>query len=129
VELIRRLIEQIPTLLVSEAEIVVESPEAIRDRQCLITLVSLTRSHGQRAGSLGDGPHRLVWALTRSTRKLLIFGDPATLQRRCQWEGPVGTLDGAASHRERAILLNLVQYLEGTGTHPRAFHVREGSWA
>jgi len=129
VELIRRLIEQIPTLLVSEAEIVVESPEAIRDRQCLITLVSLTRSHGHRASSLGDGPHRLVWALTRSTRKLLIFGDPATLQRRCQWEGPVGTLDSVASHRERAILLNLVQYLEGNGTHPRAFHVREGSWA
>jgi hypothetical protein len=126
VELIRRLIESFPTLLVSEAEIIVESPEAIRDRECLITLVSLTRSHRQRAASLGDGPHRLVWALTRSTTKLLIFGDPATLQQRCQWEGPVSPLDAAASHREREILSNLVRYLEGNGTHPRAFHVREG---
>jgi hypothetical protein len=129
VELIRRLIEQIPTLFVMEADIIVEAPEAIRDRECLITLVSLTRSHGQRAASVGYGPHRLAWALTRSTTKLLIFGDPATLQRRCQWEGPVGLLDAAASDREREILSNLVHYLEGNGAHPRAFHVREGSWA
>jgi hypothetical protein len=129
VELIRRLIEQIPTLIVTDADIIVETPEAFRDRECLITLVSLTRSNGHRATSLGDGPHRLAWALTRSTTKLLIFGDPATLQRRCQWDGPVGLLDAAASDREREIFSNLVRYLEGNGAHPRAFHVREGSRA
>jgi hypothetical protein len=129
VELIRRLIEQIPTLLAADVEILVETPEAIRDRECLITFVSFTRSHGHRAASLGDGPQRLVWALTRSTTKLVLFGDPATLKRRCQWEGPVSPLDAAASRRERDILSNLVTYLDGNGAHPRTFHLREGGWA
>jgi hypothetical protein len=128
VELIRRLIEQVPTLLATDVAILVETPETIRYRECCMTLVSLTRSHPSQAVSVGDGPQRLIWAMTRSTTRLLIFGDPATLQRRCQWDGPVAPLDGGASRREREILSNLVQYLDGAGVYPRAFHLREGGW-
>jgi hypothetical protein len=129
VELIRRLINQSPTLSAADVDFPVADPEAFRDDECSVMLLSLTRSPGHRVASLGEGPHRLIWCLTRATDKVLIFGDPGALRRRCQWDGPVESLDHVSSRREREILARLVQYLNGTGPYPHAFHLREGSWA
>jgi hypothetical protein len=128
VELIRRLIDQSPTLRNAAVDLQVGDPEAFRDCECDVMLVSLTRSPGNRVASLGEGPHRLVWSLTRARDKVLLFGDPGALERRCQWDGPVGSLDESFSQWERAILGRLVQYLNGAGAFPHAFHLRQGGW-
>jgi hypothetical protein len=127
-ELIRRLIEQAPSLVASPWSLVVDVPAAFREKECLVLLVSLTRSHAQRAASLGEGPQLLALALTRARRQLVLLGDPGTLVRRSQWDGPVDSLDEAATARERAISLQLVHYLNGQGPLPRTFHLRQGSW-
>jgi hypothetical protein len=89
--------------------------------------VSLTRSHSHRAVTFGDDPATLTLALTRAQRRLLLFGDAGTLVRRTQWEQPLEHLDIVASSRERDVVLRLVRYLQGQGSHPQAFQVREGS--
>jgi len=38
----------------------------------------------------------------RSRKKVLFAGDPGTLARRLQWEGPVDHLDAVEAARERA---------------------------
>jgi hypothetical protein len=123
-DLIRRMIQQVPSL--AALDLVVDVPTALRQREAEIVLVSLTRSHTHRAVAYGETSQSLVLALTRARSKLLLFGDPGTLARRSQWEGPLEQLDDAAAARERNLITHLVHYLEGHGPYPRAFHLRQG---
>jgi hypothetical protein len=127
VELIRRLMEQSPALAAADLEVQVDSPAAFHERECQVVLLSLTRSHSHRAVSFGTEPQLLPLALTRARHRLLVFGDPGTLARRGQWEGPVDHLDEEAAARERELIAQLVRYLQGLGASARSSHVREGS--
>jgi superfamily I DNA and/or RNA helicase len=125
VELIRQLVQQSPTL--AGAPLAVDLPTAFRERECGVVLLSLTRSHAHRAVPFGDDPQLLTLALTRARCRLVLFGDPGTLARRSQWEGPLDHLDEADAARERDLAGRLVAYLNGQGAHARAFRVREGT--
>ncbi len=129
VELLRWLVRQVPALADGPLAVEVGLPAAFRQRECLAALVSLTRSHTHRATSYGDGPHSLVEALTRPASRLVLFGDPATLARRSQWQGPLDHLDEAAARVERGVVARLVAYLQGHGSHPHVFRLLEGSFA
>ena len=126
-ELIRRLVALSPTLTAAKLNLKVDVPGSCRERECLVVLLSLTRSHTHRAVTFGEEPQLLALALTRARGKVLLFGDPGTLARRSQWEGPLDHLDELAAARERALIAQLVRYLQGQGAHARAFHVREGA--
>jgi hypothetical protein len=126
-ELLRHLIHQAPALAHGPFPIEVGTPSAFHQRECLLALVSLTRSHTHRAVSYGDHPHVLAQALTRASSGLVLFGDPGTLARRSQWHGALDHLDAAAAQREAALVTHLVQYLQGHGPHPAAFHLHESS--
>jgi superfamily I DNA and/or RNA helicase len=102
-------------------------PEAFREREFGRVFVSLTRSHVHRAVTYGDGPNAVALALTRARRKLILFGDPATLGRRRQWKGRLEQLSESEADSERSWVERLVRYLEGTGRHGRLFQFREGS--
>jgi hypothetical protein len=65
-------------------------------------------------------------ALTRASARLILFGDPGTLIRRCQWHGSVDHLGEEAADREREFFTRLLSYLQGHGQHPRAFRLCEG---
>jgi hypothetical protein len=105
----------------------VDVPAAFRQRECLLGLVSLTRSHTHRAVSFGEEPQQLALALSRARARLMLFGDPGTLVRRSQWESTLDHLDEAAAAQERELVCRLVRYLQGQGAHARAFHLREGT--
>jgi hypothetical protein len=125
--LVRRLVEQSAVLQQAAFPVVIDVPEAFREQEFPIVLVSLTRSHVHRAVAFGGGPKQLALASTRARHKLILFGDPGTLARRRQWEGRVEQLTDAEAAGERAWVERLVHYLEGTGRHQRLFHLREGS--
>ncbi|HEV3257115.1 MAG TPA: hypothetical protein VG013_09570, partial [Gemmataceae bacterium] len=95
----------------------------------LVAVLSLTRSHAHHAVTFGDSPQVLALALTRASKKLILLGDPGTLVRRCQWEGPLDHLDEASAAHERELIDCLVRYLQGQGLHQRAFHLCEGGGA
>ncbi|HEX3147127.1 MAG TPA: AAA domain-containing protein [Gemmataceae bacterium] len=98
VAVLRRLLARTPRL----AHIpVVDFADAAR-HECDFMAVSLTRSHVARAVPFGDGPNVLAGLLGRARKKLLFAGDPGTLARRLQWEGPVDHLDAVDAARERA---------------------------
>lgn len=124
-ELIRCLVRQAPALAASPLEIEIGGPSDFLGREAAVVFVSLTRSHAHRAVAFGDCPEALARALTRCRSKLVLVGDPGTLTRRCQWDGPVDQLDEAASARERTLVARLVEYCQGRGRHPQAFHLCE----
>jgi hypothetical protein len=128
VELIRRLIDQVPSLVASSVPLLVDSPEEFRGKECAIALVSLVRCHSHRTTSYGSGPESLRLALTRARQKLFIFGDPATLIRRSQWHGIVETLDEESSAVERELIAWLVRYLRSQEESPRSFQGHSGGW-
>jgi hypothetical protein len=125
VVLIRRLLQQARST--GALNITVDVPTAFREREADVVLVSLTRSHGHRAVAFGDGPVALALALTRAREKLYIFGDVGTLARRSQWHNPLDHLDEGASAREHALITQIVAYVQGQGSHPSLFQLREGS--
>jgi hypothetical protein len=125
VELIRRLIEQCPGLAAPAFDLKVDVPASFRENEYSVVLVSLTRSHAHRAVTYGEGPQALVLALTRARSKLFLFGDPGTLARRTQWQGSLDHLDETASAWERALVTQLVRYLQGQGGRQGAFQVHE----
>ncbi len=126
-EVIRRLMRRERSLAASGFEIHVDIPSAFRHRDCQRVFLSLTRSHTHRAVTFGEGPHMLALATTRAREKLTLFGDPGTLVRRSQWEGPLEHLDEAAAARERELITHLVRYLQGQGPQPQAFHLCQGN--
>jgi hypothetical protein len=125
VELLRHLIRQSPALSEGRFPVEVGTPAAFHQRECMLAVVSLTRSHAHRAVSYGEHPHVLAQALTRATFGLVLFGDPGTLARRSQWHNAVDHLDDTAAQQEAALAAQLVQYLQGHGPHPSAFHLYE----
>src|SRR5439155_25355449 len=125
-ELIRRMIQQAPALAKSSVPIQVDVPEGFRQRECSVVVLSLTRSHHHRAVTFGDGPEALLLALTRARRRLIVIGDPSTLARRGQWEGPLDHLDEAAASRERELVLNLFPHFHPEHSGPRVMPVLEG---
>jgi len=124
-DLIRRLLRLEPALIGQEVQ--VDIPAAFRQREADVVLLSLTRSHTHRAVAFGEGPQMLALALTRARAKLIIFGDPGTLVRRSQWEGPLEHLDEDAAARERQLVTRLVHSLQGGGAEPQATPVCQGS--
>lgn len=128
-ELIRRLLRQRPALADGALAVEIDVPGAFRQREAAVVLLSLTRSHTHRAVSFGEEPQALLQALTRARSRLVLFGDPGTLARRGQWEGPLDHLDEIAAGRERRIVCHLLHYLQGHGRHPEVFHLAEGSGA
>src|SRR5205814_82748 len=81
-ELIRCLVRQTPELGGVPFDVKIGVPADFHERECLVVLLSLTRSHSHRAVPLGDGPQAVTLALTRARAHLLLFGDPSTLVRR-----------------------------------------------
>jgi hypothetical protein len=126
VELIRLLIQRSAILAGCRLTVEVGLPSSFSQRECLALLVSLTRSHTHRAVSYGEGPQALRTALTRASGRILLFGDPGTMIRRSQWQGPLDHLDETSAQREQAIITRLVAYLQGHGPHPQAFCLHEG---
>jgi hypothetical protein len=126
-ELITRLLQRVPGLSASPVTIEVGPPSAFRHRECLLALVSLTRSHTHRAVPYGDNPHALALALTRAAERLIVFGDPGTLARRSHWQGALDHLDETAAERERALAARIIKVIEGTDAFPPGFRLREGN--
>jgi hypothetical protein len=127
-DLINRLLQRVPALLASPVQVEVGLASAFRQRECLLALVSLTRSHTHRAVPYGEGPRELLLALTRAAQRLIVFGDPGTLSRRSQWNGPLDHLDESAAERERGVADRLVRVLQEPELPP-GFRVREGDLA
>ena len=69
--------------------------------ECDWLVVSLTRSHVSRAVTFGESPAVLRRLVGCARRKILFAGDPGTLSRRLQWEGPVDHLDASEAAHER----------------------------
>jgi hypothetical protein len=127
VDMLRELVRQSPNLAAAAFTVVVDGPAALQEREVAMVLLSLTRSHAHRPITFGERPDLLTLALTRARSQVVVFGDPGALARRSQWEGPLDHLDEATAAREREVIAQLVQYLEGHGAHPHAFHLREGA--
>jgi hypothetical protein len=98
VAVLRRLLARSARL----AAVLVLDPAAVGEDECDLLAVSLTRSHVARAVAFGEHPAVLAGLLARARKKVLFAGDPGTLARRLQWEGPVDHLDAAEAARERA---------------------------
>jgi hypothetical protein len=125
-ELIRRLLADRREPL-SGLAVEVGVPESFRERDFPVVLLSLTRSHTHRAVSFGDDPGQLALALTRARRQLVMFGDPGTLLRRTQWDGPLDHLDARAAARERRVINRLLRLHQNRGPRPRSSRSGEGS--
>jgi hypothetical protein len=125
--LIRRLMHQNPALAAIGVEVEVGVPTAFRQREAAVVLLSLTRSHTHRAVAFGEGPQVLALAMTRARSRLIVFGDPGTLVRRSQWEGPLEHLHEDDAARERQLIARLVHSLQDGGCQPQAAPVRQGS--
>jgi hypothetical protein len=126
VALLREMVRRSPRLAESGLAVEVGLPGAFRHRECLTALVSLTRSHAHRAVPLGEAPDLLRLALTRARERLVLFGDPGTLARRGQWQGPLDHLGEPAAAREARVVNGLLKYVQGQGRHGRAFRLCEG---
>jgi hypothetical protein len=109
------------------SDITVTVPPGLRQREVRTLVVSLTRSHTNRAVFYGEEPTWLPLALARGRERLILVGDLGTLARRAQWDGPLDHLDAAAARRERDFADHLVGYVQGRGRHARAFRVLTGA--
>jgi superfamily I DNA and/or RNA helicase len=127
VDLLRGLVRQSTGLKGAGFTLVIDEPAALREQEVAMVLLSLTRSHAHRPITYGEGPDLLTLALTRARSQVVLFGDPGSLARRSQWEGPLDHLDEATAAREREVIVQLVQYLQGQGPYPHAFLLREGA--
>ena len=125
VELVRLLAAQSPALTAAPLGIEVGTPDSFRQRECFAALIGLTRSHSHRAVPFGDDPALLSIGLTCAAGRVILFGDPGTMARRCQWNGAVDHLDETAGERERALISRLMAYLHGHGSHPSTFSLDE----
>jgi hypothetical protein len=127
-QLIRLMLERRPEILAGRSlDIQVGVPAAFRECEYDVVLLSLTRSHTHRAVTYGEGPSLLTLAMTRARGHLKLFGDPGTLARRAQWQGPLDHLDELASEHERSVIAQLLRYIQGQGTHTKAFSCRHSA--
>jgi hypothetical protein len=115
VELLRLLVGRSPVLAGSGVAIEVGLPDCLAQRECLVALVGLTRSHTHRAVPFSDAPEGLVGALTRPVARLVLFGDLGTLVRRSQWHGALDHLDELAGSLEQVLIAQLLGELAEPG--------------
>jgi hypothetical protein len=118
-ELLGLLVRRSARLSASSVPIEVGLPGRLAQRDCLVALVGLTRSHTHRAVPFSDTPETLVLALTRAVSRLVLFGDPGTLVRRSQWHGALDHLDETSGSLEQGLIARLL------GELPEVEQVRE----
>jgi hypothetical protein len=118
VELLRRLIARSAVLASLTNRIEVGPPAAFQQREALVALISLTRSHTSRAVPFSDTPQALLLALTRPAARLVLFGDPGTMMRRSQWHGGLDHLDDVTGPQEQALVTHLLGRLQGIVASP-----------
>lgn len=123
-ELLRGLVVQSAVLSAARVPVQIASPRHFRQREADVVLIGLTRSHSHRAVSYGEESESMALALTRARRRIVLVGDPGTLARRAQWDGPLEHLDEAASRREKDWVAALVRQLQGLGVS--TVQLREG---
>jgi hypothetical protein len=111
VDLLRLLIQRSPLLAGSPLDVEVGRPDAFHQREALVVLVSLTRSHAHRAVPFSDAPQGLLLALTRPIARLVLVGDPGTMVRRSQWHGGLDHLDELAGPLEQTLVSQLLAQL------------------
>jgi hypothetical protein len=109
-ELLRRLIRQSSRL--HNLNLEVGTPSRLRQRECDVVLLSLTRSHPHRSVPFGADVADLALALSRARRRLYVFGDVGALIKRTSWQGPLDHLSAAEAHVERQRLCRLVALLK-----------------
>lgn len=124
-ELIRLLIQRSPNLAGFAVE--VGLPREMAQRECLVALISLTRSHATRAVPFSDHPRDLLLALTRPAARLVVFGDPGTMSRRSQWFGALDHLDETTGPQEQALLAQLLAHMPAQEATARAGRTLESS--
>ena len=126
-ELIQKLIDQTPAILTASFALRFGEPNDFCHSEADIVLLSLTRSHTHRAVAYVGDPKNLVLGLTRARSTLIVFGDPGTLVRRTQWQGPLEHLDEVSANKERELLARLVNYLQGGERRSRGILARQAS--
>lgn len=90
----------------------VGTPEQWRHRDADTIVLSLTRSHVNRAVPYGDRPDWLPLALTRARRRLVVVGDFGSLAKRGSWDGPLPPHEPATAARERHLARKLAKSAE-----------------
>jgi hypothetical protein len=108
VALLRSMIQRSSVLSGARISIQVGLPAAFHQREALVALLSLTRSHVSRAVPFSDAPQGLLLALTRARSRLVLFGDPGTMARRSQWHGGLDHLDEITGPLEQALIAQLL---------------------
>jgi len=112
VELLRQLVRR-STVLQDSKWIQVCTPTELAQRECLILVLSLTRSHSTRAVPFSGHPSELLLALTRPASRLILLADPGTLIRRSQWFGGLDHQDELTGPIEQALISQLLTLLSG----------------
>jgi hypothetical protein len=110
-ELLRRLTARSTVLQGRPFALEIAVPGQVRQRECDVLVLSLTRSH-HRCAPLGEDAGDLALALTRPRQRLVIFGDVGTLVKRAHWHGPLEPLDPATAHLEAQRVGRLLRHLE-----------------
>jgi hypothetical protein len=85
-------------------------------QECDLIVISLTRSHLSRAVTFGDDPSAIISLFTRPRCRIIVVGDPGTLNRRAGWEGAVDHLHEIAGEQERRWVNALLPFLKPTGS-------------
>jgi hypothetical protein len=111
VALLRQMCGQSEVLAPWRQSIEVGLASAFQGRECLVALLSLTRSHTHRAVPFSDHPRSFAVALTRAVARVLVIGDPGTMMRRTQWQGALDHLDDSAGRREQALIAHFIRHL------------------
>jgi hypothetical protein len=131
VELLRLLILQSEVLGSGQPALEVGLPSAFQGRECLVAVLSLTRSHTHRAVPFSDHPRSFGLALTRAAARVLVVGDAGTMLRRTQWQGALDHLDDSAGRREQALIghfiSHLIERLPEPSVPPRTSRLTESS--
>lgn len=112
VELLRRLVEQSETLRSRNFPLEIGLPGQMRQRECDVAFVSLTRSHTHRATAFAEDGKQLSLALTRPRSRLFLFGDSGALFKRAHWTGPLEHLDAQAAQQELLCVSRLLAYIQ-----------------
>jgi hypothetical protein len=129
IELLRLLIGRSAILSGSGSPLGIEvgSPGAFHQREALVGVVSLTRSHASRAVPFTDAPGGLLLALSRAISRLVLVGDPGTMVRRSQWHGGLDHLDEVAGPLEQTLISRLLEQLTEPDVPARLVRPRESS--
>ena len=124
VELLRVLAGRSAVLGGSPLVVEIGPPQSLAQREALVVMLSLTRSHATRAVPFSDHPRDLLLALTRPAGRLMVFGDPGTMSRRSQWFGALDHQDETIGPVEQALVGELLAALpepESAATPARAY--------